>query len=78
MINVASVGPCRLCGQGRLVISRDDSSHELFVCCEECETEWASPDATRSLEHATRDVHGRSTPLAREDLVGHPWHAFLW
>jgi hypothetical protein len=78
MKSYAAIGTCPICGQGRLIVARENASRELFVLCEECESEWVSPDASRSIEGATRDVHGPSTFLEREDLVGHPWEVFLW
>jgi hypothetical protein len=76
--NLAAIGTCPICGQGRLIISRDNASQKLFVLCEECESEWDSPEASRSLDNATRDVRSQSTMLERDDLIGHPWHSSLW
>jgi len=78
MKNYAAIGTCPVCGQGRLIIARDNASQDLYVLCEECESEWDSPEASRSMDNATRDVHGQSTMLERDDLIGHPWHPFLW
>jgi hypothetical protein len=78
MKNYAAIGTCALCGEGRLIISRDDESGVLYVLCEECETEWTSPEESRVIEVGTRGSHGRSTLLERVDLVGHPWEGHLW
>jgi hypothetical protein len=78
MKNYAAIGTCPVCSQGRLLIARDESSSELYVVCEECEAEWADPEAAKEIDAATRNAHGRSTMLQREELVGHPWEAFLW
>lgn len=78
MTNYAAIGTCPLCGQGRLLIARDDSDRSLYVLCEECESEWATPEESGRIESASRDVHGKSTLLDREDLAGHPWSKFLW
>jgi hypothetical protein len=75
--NYATVGTCPICGQGRLIVARDDSSRELYVLCEECEAEWSSPEVSQSIDAATRDIHGQSTLLECEELLGHPWSAFL-
>ena len=77
MKNMAAIGTCPVCGQGRLIIARDDASADLYVLCEECESEWSSPEQSASIDAATRDVHGRSTLLDREDLIDHPWAQFL-
>jgi hypothetical protein len=78
MKDYAAIGTCPICGQGRLVVARDNATRELYIVCEECESEWASPSESKLIDAATRDSHGQSTLLEREDLVGHPWQAFLW
>jgi formate dehydrogenase maturation protein FdhE len=78
MKNYAVIGNCPLCGQGRLIIAKDDTTGALYVLCEECESEWESPGQSRSVDTATRDLHGRSTFLEREALDAHPWKEFLW
>jgi hypothetical protein len=77
MKNYASIGVCRICSQGRLVITRDDESGILYIRCEECESEWVSPEQSRSLDAATQGVHGRSTMLDRAEVLEHPWSRFL-
>jgi hypothetical protein len=59
-------------------VAKDNHSEELYVLCEECECEWESPEASKSLENATRDLHGPSTLLERDELLGHQWHDLLW
>lgn len=78
MKDYAAIGACLLCGQGRLIVAKDYNSGELYILCEECESEWESPEKANNIEFATRDVHGRSTLLEREDLEGHEWQRFLW
>ncbi len=78
MKNYAAIGVCPVCSQGRRIIARETSSERLYVMCEECESEWPSPDVSGSLDAATRDVYGASTLLEREDLALHPWREFLW
>jgi hypothetical protein len=78
MKTFAAIGTCPLCGQGRLIIARDNALGDLYVLCEECESEWDSPEQATSIGAATHDVHGRSTFLDRDELGGHPWQRFLW
>jgi hypothetical protein len=74
----AAIGTCPLCGQGRLLIARDNRSQKLYVLCEECESEWQSPELATSIDNATRDLFGQSTILERDDLIGHEWYNFIW
>lgn len=78
MKNYAAIGTCVICGQGRLIIAKERSSGGLFVVCEECESEWASPEASESIDAASRDTHGSYTLLEREEVENHPWSAALW
>ncbi len=77
-MNYACVGTCSLCSQGRLIVARDDASGDLYVLCEECESEWSHPAQSAAIESATRDLHGPSTLLQRQELENHPWREFLW
>lgn len=37
------VGVCDVCGQGMVLIARDKINNNIFVICNECESQWASP-----------------------------------
>lgn len=78
MKDYAAIGTCAVCSQGRLIVARDDESGVLYVLCEECETEWTTPEESRTFDAGTQGSHGRSTLLDRGDLDGHPWEKYLW
>lgn len=78
MKDYAIVGTCPICGQGRLIIARDNALGTLYVLCEECESEWNSPEDTKSLEAATHGRFGQSTLVTKEQMEGHPWWSSLW
>ena len=73
----ACIGSCRLCSQGRLLIAKDTATRTLYIFCEECESEWESPEESRDSDLGTQDRFGVSTFLDRVDLRGHPWERFL-
>jgi hypothetical protein len=77
MKNYAAIGTCPVCSQGRQIIARDKASGALYVLCEECESEWSSPEQSRDIDAASRDRFGPSTLLERDELDGHPWKVFL-
>jgi len=77
MKQVACVGFCRVCRQGRLIIARDRASGVMYVLCEECESEWASPEEIVVNSMPSRDTFGLSTYITREELKDHPWEGFL-
>jgi hydrogenase maturation factor HypF (carbamoyltransferase family) len=73
----ACVGVCPLCGQGRQVIARENTSGKLYVLCEDCEAEWQNPTDAREIDRASRDTFGISTLLTSADLSDHPWKGFV-
>jgi hypothetical protein len=77
MKDLAVVAACRLCGQGRLIVTRELASGTLYVSCEECESEWVGPESVTSLEAATQRKFGESSFVEREELAEHPWSAFV-
>ena len=73
----AAIGNCSLCGQGRVLVLREDSTGAIYVGCEECGSEWDSPEAAGNPELATQGLHKRSTVVERGSLAGHSWARFL-
>lgn len=69
---------CPICGQGRLLVAIDDSTDgNLFVLCEDCESEWDSPDVAHDIEMATRDRYKFLKYATIDDLRGTIWGNFL-
>jgi len=69
---------CPICGQGRLLVAVDDSMRkDFFVLCEDCESEWDSPDTASDMEMATRDKYKFLKYATVEDVVGSLWEKFI-
>ena len=47
-----SFGECPICGQGQLVAMKSSSTGHLLVMCDECESQWQSPDQAQSFKNA--------------------------
>ena len=47
-----SFGDCPICGQGQLVVMKSISTGQLLLMCDDCESQWQSPDAAQSFENA--------------------------
>ena len=77
MKDYASIGTCRICGQGRVIVARENATTILYVLCEECESEWKSPPEVTDINVATQNQRGLSTLLERSELAGHLWEMFL-
>jgi hypothetical protein len=78
MNDMAVVGTCPICGQGRLLVVVDNATNVMFVSCEECESEWDTPHSSHHGALATRDTHGTYTVMTRDELANHPWSSMLW
>lgn len=65
-----SFGDCPICGQGHLVAMKSASTGHLLIVCDECESQWQSPDKARSFEnalpHEIRDLQKASSEEVRK------------
>ena len=68
---------CPVCRQGRQFVMRDEADDQLFVGCEECDSEWAHPSQARQVSAAVRDAHPNSTIVRIAELRDHPWMCFV-
>lgn len=71
------VGECYLCGQGNVYICKSENTGKVFLACEECDSEWPSPD--EFLNHHTSDKKegGRYLRLSKEEISQHPWKVYV-
>lgn len=73
-MHTASVGEgCPVCGQGRLLITVSMNVGELFVMCEDCESEWVDPESAVVLKEPTRGKFVFLRFASLDDLNKHPW-----
>jgi hypothetical protein len=75
--NYAWIGICPICGQGRQIIARENRTGKFHVLCEDCESEWRSPQEARDINSASRGTFAETTLLTRDELAEHPWSVFL-
>lgn len=66
---------CPVCGQGRIFVAEEQRIGTLFLICENCESEWNGPSASKDAALATRDQHPFLRYLMPGDLSTHPWHS---
>ncbi|MBL0319002.1 MAG: hypothetical protein IPP74_06910 [Alphaproteobacteria bacterium] len=67
-----------VCRQGRLLIAIENTSPvHFFVLCEDCESEWESPEDISDLDLATRNQHQFLRYAVKRDLLEHPWRKFV-
>ena len=73
-MHTVSIGEeCPVCGQGRLLVAVSTILGELFVMCEDCESEWESPVTAKASKPPTRDKFGFLKFADIDDLTEHPW-----
>ncbi len=77
MNNVAMIGLCPVCNQGRLLIAREKETGNYYVACEDCEAEWQNPPASKDISKVTRGRFGESVFLSLEEASTHPWKEFI-
>ena len=77
-MHTVSIGEgCPVCGQGRLLITVSTNWDELFVMCEDCESEWEDPASAIAAKQPTRNKFGFLKFASIDDLVGHPWSQYV-
>lgn len=64
---------CPICGQGWVEIVKDKLTDELFVCCTECESEWVSPDAVKSVKLSTQGKYGETVEPGFDEIIRAGW-----
>ena len=68
-----SFGACPICGQGQLIAVKNPVTLHLFVMCDDCESQWRSPDEAQSFENALLD-EVRGVEIATfEEIVAIGW-----
>lgn len=73
MMSEYSFGACQICGQGQLIAVRDIATQQLLVMCDDCESQWRSPDEARLFNKAlSQEI--RSVEIATlEEMVAAGW-----
>ena len=77
--NAALQWSCPVCSQGRLfvAISKDDPP-VFYISCEECDTEWASPEASKHAQMAEQyGSYSFSRYILFDEVYGHDWEKFI-
>ena len=70
-------GECPSCGQGLLLMVKSPSTGSLLVMCDECETQWESPEAAFSGRFIDRAAAQHVEPAGLVDIENKGWRAFV-
>ena len=62
-----SFGECGVCGQGELFAMRSTGSSPLLLMCDECQSQWPSPEDSKSHQKAlSTEIEGLDFATAEE------------
>lgn len=76
-MNHISIGNgCPMCHQGRLLIAISIIDDEMFVFCEDCESEWLNPEFAIMNKEPTRNEYKFLRFAGIDDLENHPWKKY--
>lgn len=66
---------CPICDQGWIQILKEKQSGTLFLCCDECETEWLSPSEIQR-ENGSQGRFGESASASQQEAETMGWDKF--
>jgi len=72
----AKVGWCHFCNQGWVSIVKTEAGLQ-YCLCEECETEWKSPDEFLEKVEGTHFVFTSAIALSDNDIQKSPWKNYV-
>jgi hypothetical protein len=68
---------CPLCDQGWVCIVKDKKTHQLFLCCDECETVWENPVDISEESCMSFNSHEQYEYPTDEDIEKEEWNNFI-
>jgi hypothetical protein len=68
-----SFGECPICGQGQIVAVKNPATGQLLVMCDDCESQWRSPEEAQSYENALSDEVRGAEIATLEELEAAGW-----
>jgi hypothetical protein len=72
-----SFGTCQICGQGLLIAVKNPVTLQLFIMCDDCESQWRSPDEAQSFKNAFSDEVRGVMAVTFEEVKAAGWDSFI-
>jgi hypothetical protein len=73
MMEEISFGTCQICGQGQLIAVKDPVTLQLLVICDDCESQWRTPDEAKSFKNALSDEIRGLVKATFEEIEAAGW-----
>ncbi len=71
------VGTFYFCNQGNVYICKSSPSGDIFLMCEECFTDWPTPDDFLKMQSGIRKDLGQCEYLTKAEMQDHPWRPYV-
>lgn len=71
-----SIGECPVCRQGQLLIVKDTRTGNLLVMCDDCGSQWKSPELAASYETVMKDEVNNVVDPSPEEVEAYGWRDF--
>lgn len=68
---------CPFCNQGWVLLVKEISSQTLYCCCDECETEWSSPQDSIENIHYSVGRYGQYEMPTGEEIAQLKWDTYV-
>jgi len=68
---------CSVCNQGWIEFVKEESSGELFLCCDECEAEWDHPEDVNKTGKGSRFKYGKVIEPSLKEIQAKGWECYI-
>ena len=72
-MEVISFGQCSVCRQGELIAMKHLNEPRLLVVCDDCESQWKTPQDAESYRNVLKDEIKDIIPASSQDIVEIGW-----
>ena len=66
-------GECPICRQGQLIAVKDTLTEQLLVMCDDCESQWRSPEEAQSYKNALPNEIRNIKEASLEEIKAIGW-----
>ena len=76
MKNFNKVGNCDIC-EGNIIIVKEPKFNILLVMCDECQSEWNSPEDFLSGKPVITDEHEKVVDASIQEIINNGWDKYI-